>query len=74
MVKAELSPNTGQEMGLGASMKTCSSHCASLSVGASQCRVSPGVQMSQATLHRISVRIIEVCALGESLRITKLGL
>lgn len=55
-------------MGLGVSMKTCSSHCMSISVGASQCRVSPGVQLSVATLHRISDRITELCALGESLK------
>lgn len=67
-MKAELSLNTGQEMGLGASRETCSSHCASISVRASQCKSVTRVQLSAATLHRSSVRITEVCALGESLR------
>ncbi|EDL85626.1 rCG51817 [Rattus norvegicus] len=55
-------------MGLGASMETCSSHCASISVRASQCKSVTRVQLSAATLHRSSVRITEVCVLGESLQ------
>ncbi|EDL38894.1 mCG140521 [Mus musculus] len=42
--------------------------CAPISAGASQCRMSPRLQLSTTTLHRISVRITQVCALGESLK------